>query len=224
MGRISPPETARIARLQAAAILFFWAVLRKRTNGGISCRSETEHRLNSSLISKVEKSRRYAEEPERVRFQEFEVVFRGENAEHLVTMRGTEFTDTSHSFQTLGTSSHIMALQKILAPMLTDDQQTAGAPFSFGPQSSAYISQVEKARNYAAEPDRIKFKSFKATLRGSHEDHQITMQGEEFHCDCHGFQNHGTCAHVMALQKILADMLTEDQRTAGQPFSFSGAA
>jgi len=223
MGRTNSPETVQVARLNAAAILFFWVLLRKRTNDGNSSRNETEHRLNSSFISKVEKARRYAEEPERVRFQEFDVEFRGENSTHRVTMRGTEFTDTSHSFQTLGTSSHIMALQKVLAPMLTDDQQTAGEPFTFGQQSSAYISQVEKARNYAAEPDRIKFLSFKATLRGSHDIHQISLHGEEFDCDCHGFQNHGTCAHVMALQKILADMLTEEQRTAGQPFSFSGA-
>src|SRR5690606_12035898 len=224
MGRISPPETARIARLQAAAILFFWAVLRKRTNGGISCRSETEHRLNSSLISTVEKSRRYAEEPDRVRFQEFEVVVRGENAEHLVTMRGTEFTDTSHSFQTLGTSSHIMALQKILAPMLTDDQQTAGAPFSFCPPASARVSHDAQPRTHAAGADRLTLQPLNCAQPGGHAGHPLTLQGAELHCDCHGFQNHGTCTHVMALQKILADMLTEDQRTAGQPFSFSGAA
>ncbi len=179
--------------------------------------------MNSSLISKVEKSRRYAEEPERVRFQEFEVSFQGENDEHHVTMKDVDFTDTSHSFQALGTSSHIMALQKILAPMLTDDQQTSGEPFSFSQQSSSYISQVEKARHYASEPKRIKFTSFKATLRGSHEDHHISMQEDEFHCDCHGFEAHQTCAHVMAMQKILFEMLTEDQRTAGQPFSFSAA-
>ncbi len=173
------------------------------------------------MISKIEKSRRYAEEPERVRFQEIEVLFDGENGEHRVCMRDIEFTDTSHSFEAIGTSSHIMALQKILAPMLTDDQQTSTAPFSFSQQYSSYVSQIEKARHYAAEPERVRFVSFKATLRGSHQDHRIEMNGSDFNCDCHGFEVHGTCAHVMAMQKILHDMLSEDQQTAGQPFSFS---
>ncbi|CAN5500352.1 hypothetical protein BH23CHL2_BH23CHL2_28730 [soil metagenome] len=179
--------------------------------------------MNSSLISKVEKSRRYAEEPERVRFQHFEVRFAGDNGEHTVTLNGSKFDDSSHSFQTQGTSSHIMALQKILAPMLTDEQQTSGMPQNFTPQSSSYISKVEKSRHYAEEPDRVSFKSFKATLRGSHDEHHIAMNGDDFSCDCHGYEVLGTCAHIMAMQKILAKMLTEDQQTAGQPFSFSAA-
>lgn len=179
--------------------------------------------MNSSLISKVEKSRRYADEPERVRFKSFEATFEGENGEHTVSMTGTEFNDSSHSFQTQGTSSHIMALQKILAPMLSEEQQTSGTPFSFSAQSSSYISKVEKARMYAEEPQRVKFTSFEATLRGSHDEHHISMDGEDFNCDCHGYEVQGTCSHIMALQRILADMLTEDQQTAGQPFSFSSA-
>ena len=138
-------------------------------------------------------------------------------------MDGANFTDSSDSYRSQGTSSHIMALQKILAPMLNDEQQTSGAPFTFSQQSSAYVSKIEKSRIYAEEPHRVKFGSFKATLRGSHDDHHIAMDGDEFQCDCHGFESHGTCAHVMALQKILAEMLTEDQQTAGQPFSFSNA-
>jgi hypothetical protein len=177
--------------------------------------------LNSSLISKVEKSRRYAEEPERVRFQAFEVAFEGENGHHTVTMDGAEFVDSSHSFKTQGTSSHIMALQRILAPMLSDEQQTSGAPFSFSPQTSSYVSKIEKARIYAEEPHRVKFLSFRATLRGSHDEHHVAMDGDEFSCDCHGFEVQASCAHIMALQKILAEMLTEDQQVAGQPFSFS---
>lgn len=179
--------------------------------------------MNSSLISKVEKSRRYAEEPDRVRFQQFEVNFAGENGDHTVSMNGVDFQDTSHSFQTQGTSSHIMALQKILAPMLSEEQQTSGVPFTFAPQSSSYISKIEKARHYAEEPQRVTFNSFQATLRGSHDEHRVSMDGEDFTCDCHGFEVQGTCAHIMAMQKILAEMLSEEQQIAGQPFSFSNA-
>jgi hypothetical protein len=89
--------------------------------------------VNSTMISKVEKARRYADEPERVRFQRFEVSFRGENDDHVVTLDGTEFSCNCHFFvaQGMGTCSHVMAMQRLLGSMLSVEQQTAGAPFSF---------------------------------------------------------------------------------------------
>ena len=44
--------------------------------------------MNSSLISKIEKSRRYAEEPERVKFDSFSVEFHGNNDTYTTTMNG----------------------------------------------------------------------------------------------------------------------------------------
>ncbi len=89
--------------------------------------------MNSSMIGKIEKARRYAEEPERVRFQTFEVTFRGTHDEYVVKADGTEFSCTCHFFeaQQQGTCCHIMALQRMLAPMLSEEQQSAGMPFSF---------------------------------------------------------------------------------------------
>lgn len=89
--------------------------------------------MNSAMISKIEKARRYAEEPERIRFQRFEVTFHGDNDDHVVTLDGAEFTCNCHFFvaQGMGTCSHVMAMQRLLAPMLSSEQQTAGAPFSF---------------------------------------------------------------------------------------------
>jgi hypothetical protein len=85
------------------------------------------------MISKIEKARRYAEEPERVKFQSFEVRFRGTHDDYTVKMMGDEFTCSCHFYdvQQMGTCCHIMALQRILEPMLTEEQQTAGTPFSF---------------------------------------------------------------------------------------------
>ena len=89
--------------------------------------------MNSSMISKIAKARQYAEEPERVRLQKFEVTFRGTHDEHVVTMDGDEFTCNCHYFESqgMGTCSHIMAMQRLLAPMLSEEQQHAGKPFSF---------------------------------------------------------------------------------------------
>jgi hypothetical protein len=45
-------------------------------------------RLDSGMIGKIEKARRYAEEPHRVRFLEFRVKFQGDNSEHVVAYDG----------------------------------------------------------------------------------------------------------------------------------------
>lgn len=88
--------------------------------------------MNSSLISKIEKSRRYAEEPERVKFKSFVVEFQGNNDTYTTSMDGTEFSCTCHFFavQGMGTCAHVMAMQRMLHDMLTEEQQTAGAPVS----------------------------------------------------------------------------------------------
>ena len=89
--------------------------------------------MNSTMISKIEKARRYAEEPERVKFQSFEVRFQGTHDEYTVTMNNAEFTCTCHFFeaQQMGTCCHIMALQRMLETSLTEEQQNAGMPFTF---------------------------------------------------------------------------------------------
>jgi len=85
------------------------------------------------------------------------------------------------------------------------------------------ISKVEKARIYSQEPERVKFQSFETTFRGTHDEYVTKMNGTEFSCTCHFFeiQGMGTCCHIMALQRILAPMLTEEQQTAGMPFTFA---
>lgn len=88
--------------------------------------------MNSSLISKIEKSRRYAEEPERIKFNSFSVEFHGNNDTYTTTMNGNEFSCTCHFFavQGMGTCAHIMAMQRILHDMLSEEQRAAGAPAS----------------------------------------------------------------------------------------------
>jgi hypothetical protein len=85
------------------------------------------------MISKIEKARRYAQEPDRVKFQSFKVSFHGGNDDHTVTLDGDTFSCDCHFFeaQGMGTCSHVMAMQRLLAPMLSEEQQTAGAPFTF---------------------------------------------------------------------------------------------
>jgi hypothetical protein len=72
---------------------------------------------------------------------------------------------------------------------------------------SDLIGKIEKARRYAEEPERIKFDELRATFHGGNSDHVITLKEGHWGCDCSFFRSWGTCAHVMAMQRILTPML-----------------
>lgn len=78
--------------------------------------------------------------------------------------------------------------------------------------NSSIIGKIEKARRYAAEPERVKFNSLQATFHGGHDEYTMTLQDGRWHCTCHFFnsQEYGTCSHIMAMQRLLMPMLTED--------------
>jgi hypothetical protein len=85
--------------------------------------------MNSSMIGKIEKAHRYAREPERVRFQQFEATFRGGHDDYAVRLEDGVWTCTCHTFEThiVGTCSHVMAMQQILSTMISDDARYYGA-------------------------------------------------------------------------------------------------
>lgn len=74
---------------------------------------------------------------------------------------------------------------------------------------SDMIGKIEKARRYAEDPTRVSLGELKATFRGGNSDHEIVLQDGHWDCNCSFFRNWGTCAHVMAMQKILTPMLDE---------------
>ena len=64
----------------------------------------------SSLISMVEKAKRYAEEPERISITGLEVDFRGINGSHRVGLRGDEWSCECEHFHDHGLCAHVMTL------------------------------------------------------------------------------------------------------------------
>jgi hypothetical protein len=74
--------------------------------------------VHSSLIGKIEKARRYAQEPDRVTLTEFKATFRGENDNHEVAYSGGKWMCSCEFFGTWETCCHTMALERILAPMV----------------------------------------------------------------------------------------------------------
>ncbi|HNS52655.1 MAG TPA: hypothetical protein PKO09_15925 [Anaerolineae bacterium] len=74
--------------------------------------------MDSGMIGKIEKARRYAEEPERVRFEQFRLQFQGTNGPHTVTYANGTWHCTCRFFSTRGVCSHTMAMERILGIMI----------------------------------------------------------------------------------------------------------
>lgn len=81
--------------------------------------------MNSSIIGKIEKARRYANEPERVQINELRATFHGGHDEYTITIADGKWHCGCHFYQSqdYGTCSHIMALQRLLTPMLPESLQ-----------------------------------------------------------------------------------------------------
>lgn len=88
---------------------------------------EGEARVNSGLIGKIEKAHRYAQEPHRIRIQGLSATFGGDNSSYALSLDGDSWTCDCHTAETFGDCQHVMALQLLLKPMLSEDAQGVGA-------------------------------------------------------------------------------------------------
>ena len=77
--------------------------------------------MQSSLIGKIEKAKRYAQETERITFSELSVKFRGEHDNYITSYKDDQWHCSCPFFYSWGLCSHTMALQKILSNMLPDE-------------------------------------------------------------------------------------------------------
>lgn len=96
--------------------------------------------MHSDLIGKIEKARRYAEEPERISLGELKATFRGGNNEHNITLTKDEWTCDCDFFRLRHTCAHVMAMQKIFNPMLSDDAREFGGANAEAQLASAALS------------------------------------------------------------------------------------
>ena len=79
--------------------------------------------MDSSMIGKIEKARRYAEEKDRVSINRFSATFQGDHNSYAVTFDSWTWHCECHFFATRAVCSHTMALQRMLEEMLTRQQQ-----------------------------------------------------------------------------------------------------
>ena len=74
--------------------------------------------------------------------------------------------------------------------------------------TSSYIGKVDIARRYAEEPDRVNIHTFEASFVGNHNTYRVAYQDGNWSCECAFFATRGVCSHIMALQRMLDEMLT----------------
>lgn len=80
------------------------------------------------------------------------------------------------------------------------------------------ISQIEKARRYADEPNRITFNAFTLTFKGDNANYDVALTDDGWQCTCPGYQKYSICPHLMALERMFKPMLkrTPLQYATGQ--------
>jgi hypothetical protein len=82
--------------------------------------------MDYGMIGKIEKAKRYAQERNRIHFQDLTVTFDGANNPHTVHYKSGEWQCDCDFFQTRGRCSHTMALEMILEGMVVSEPM-AGA-------------------------------------------------------------------------------------------------
>lgn len=76
--------------------------------------------MDSGMIGKIDKAKRYSQERNRVRFESFTVTFDGQNNPHTVRMENGVWQCDCDFFKSRGRCSHSMALEMILEDMLPE--------------------------------------------------------------------------------------------------------
>lgn len=74
--------------------------------------------MDSAMIGKIQKAKRYAEETERIVFSEFKVTIAGDHNSHVVSYNQGHWNCDCDFFLTRGVCSHTMAMERVLNGML----------------------------------------------------------------------------------------------------------
>ncbi|MCL6431958.1 MAG: hypothetical protein K6V36_14030 [Anaerolineae bacterium] len=93
--------------------------------------------MDSGMISKIEKAKRYAEERERIRFQGLSVTFRGEHNTYNVSYHQGRWSCECGFFASRGLCSHTMALERVLRGMLVPDGEDLAELSTSGAEAMA---------------------------------------------------------------------------------------
>ncbi len=81
--------------------------------------------MDSGMIGKIQKAKRYAQELDRITFNEFQVTFKGSHGTYQITYDEGQWGCGCNFFAKRGVCSHTMALEKIMGVMLAPGEEAA---------------------------------------------------------------------------------------------------
>lgn len=70
--------------------------------------------MDSGMIGKIEKAMLYAQEPERISFEKFDVTFQGDHKLHRISYDHGHWHCDCNFFELRGVCSHVMTLERLL--------------------------------------------------------------------------------------------------------------
>ncbi len=73
--------------------------------------------MDSGMIGKIQKAKRYAQERERFHIESLEIAVDGTNNQHRVVLKEGKLTCTCDFFQSREYCSHTMAIEEIMKDM-----------------------------------------------------------------------------------------------------------
>jgi len=79
--------------------------------------------MDSGMISKIQKAKRYAQERDRIAVEKLQVSFRGEHSTYTVTYDQGQWSCQCPFFSQRGFCSHTMAMERILSPMIAESER-----------------------------------------------------------------------------------------------------
>ena len=92
--------------------------------------------MHSSLIGKIQKASRYAQEPERINFRQFSATFKGEHDDYTISYDNGTWRCSCNFFSKWGLCSHTMTIQKLLGVMLPKQEEEST------PQAAEMVAQA----------------------------------------------------------------------------------
>lgn len=72
---------------------------------------------------------------------------------------------------------------------------------------NSMINKIQKAKDYATQPDRVTFNALSVEFRGDNNVYTVSLALDGWSCTCPGFQKYGICPHIMSLERLFAPML-----------------
>ena len=72
---------------------------------------------------------------------------------------------------------------------------------------ASMINKIQKASEYASQPERATFDSLSVQFHGANSSHTVELGAEGWTCTCRGFQAYAICPHIMTLETLLKPML-----------------